>query len=105
VFSRVIITHPEMGVYLGNCMGFGFWSKLDPVGQTHAVVFMDVDEAIQHIHSWDGMREPGDYVLLDVRTTEGGYASIAECSAAGADAWFPDAGDEPVTSSSMAAIH
>lgn len=103
MFARVIIVHPEMGVYLGSCMGFGFWSKLDPVGQTHAVAFADVNEAIQHIHSWDGARAPADYVLLDVGTREAGYASVAECAAAGADAWFPDVCDE--SGPSMEMIH
>ena len=43
--KAIVIFHEEMGVYLGNALGLGFWSMLDPAGQTSAVCFPDEDAA------------------------------------------------------------
>lgn len=88
VSVRVIITHPEQGVYLGNCMGLGFWSKLDPAGQDSAVLFADNQEAVEHIRSWDSGNNPEAYKLLDVETLSLDYASHAQCVRAGVEAWL-----------------
>ena len=37
--ERCIIVHPQMGVFLGHSMGFGFFSNIDPAGQLMAPVF------------------------------------------------------------------
>jgi len=34
-----VLYNEEMGIYLGSCMGMGFWTKLDSVGQDAVVVF------------------------------------------------------------------
>lgn len=74
---RFVITHPQMGVYLGNCMGLGFWSKMDTVGQNAAVTFASVTSAEAHISSWDEGNNPRDYHF---RTTipdlPGNYVSL-----------------------------
>ncbi len=44
---RFVLYLPEWGVYLDNAMGLGFWSKEDPVGQTHACTFAS-EVAIAH---------------------------------------------------------
>ena len=31
--TRILIYSEADGVYLGSCMGLGFWSELDSVGQ------------------------------------------------------------------------
>jgi hypothetical protein len=77
----VVITHPEMGIYLGNCMGLGFWTLLDPIGQPEAVAFPDASDAAQHITSWDSHNNPAEYSFVTVQATD--YASIAALKAAG----------------------
>jgi len=80
--NRVVITHPEMGIYLGNWMGLGFWTLLDTAGQPEAVTFADEDEAIEHVRSWDGEHRVEDYRCVPVATqTE--YASVADLARSG----------------------
>ncbi len=88
--QKFVITHPSDGVYLGNCMGLGFWSKLDPAGQNSAPLFSCPQEAIEHIQSWDGGRSPADYAIVPVNAVGPFHATIVECVKAGLDAWFPD---------------
>lgn len=70
-----VITNKELGVYLGNFIGLGFWSKLDSAGQTHATVFENVEQAKDHVRSWDNHNDPADYGFHEVATQEHG-ASI-----------------------------
>lgn len=61
VTTRYVITHPDMGVYLGNALGMGFWTKLDSVDQQAAVTFPDIKAARDHVASWEGERDPDLY--------------------------------------------
>lgn len=63
---RVVITHPEMGIYLGCCLGLGFWTKLDPVGQGEAVTFEDESDARDYVCSWDENNDPDVYTYVPV---------------------------------------
>lgn len=82
-----LIVHPTFGVYLGNCMGLGFWSKVDPVGQPCAVTFPTPESAQQHMAAWeDGV--PADAQLVPVKPDDGVYASIAACVHAGVEGWI-----------------
>lgn len=82
--TRYVITHPEMGVYLGNAMGMGFWTKLDSVGQEFAVTFPGVDDARAHVSEWENNRDPDDYGYAPVTLQPGAeYVSPAELRAAG----------------------
>ena len=88
---RFVIYHPERGIFLGEAMGLGFWSKLDPVGQTHAVTFES--EGIGRFAV--GRFSPDDQtecVLVPV-TTGNSYALSNECAAAGLPGW--DSGWSP----------
>lgn len=51
--QRYVLYHDEMGIYLGSCMGLGFWTKLDPVGQNEAVTFESSEQALKHASTWD----------------------------------------------------
>jgi hypothetical protein len=73
--TKIVITHPKMGIYLGNCLGLGFWTLLDPAGQPEAVVFDSVADARAHIASWESGNRPDDYGFHDVSAT-GRYATI-----------------------------
>lgn len=81
-----VIVHPEMGIYLGSCMGLGFWSKLDAVGQPSAVTFSSEEDAEAFMASWDDGKPKG-VSLVPVIPDDGTYASVAACVAAGLDGW------------------
>jgi hypothetical protein len=91
-----ILHHPAAGVYLGNCLGMGFWSKWDPVGQTEAVTFDSQAEALEHIQSWHQGDENNvifrkEITIHPVHTKNPKYATITEIEAAGFPGWNPDA--------------
>lgn len=88
--KRRLLVSRSMGVYLGSCMGMGFWSKLDPVDQPSAVTF-DSAETIRNVMAeWDGLGSlPSDMIFPEVEDADGdGYATEAECVAAGVDPWI-----------------
>lgn len=93
--TRFVIVHPEMGIYLGSAIGLGFWSKLDPVGQTHAVTFENRVQADWAMSKWDHGRPDKTIiwpVLPDkIDSPSIAYASVAACVAAGLEAWDPEA--------------
>lgn len=95
--AGVVLTHPEWGIYLGSCMGLGFWSKADPVGQNSACVFESEDQARRHVASWDPDPElsppqrPDDFGYAPVSTVHPLYATLAEIEAAGLEPWNPNA--------------
>lgn len=61
----VVIAHKEMGIYLGNFWGLGFWTKLDLAGQESATTFESESAARKHISTWDDCsNEP--YTFIDV---------------------------------------
>lgn len=82
----VVIVHPEFGIYLGSCMGLGFWSKLDSAGQDAAVTFPSQQDAEQFMGTWDE-GAPQGCQFISVIPDQGGYASVTACVAAGLDAW------------------
>lgn len=84
-----VIVSSRMGIYLGSCMGLGFWSKLDPAGQSSAVTFDSISSAEEYMRSWEGGR-PDDVSFVPVSPDDGTFASISACVAAGLDAWSPD---------------
>lgn len=93
---RFVLVHPEMGVYLGTCLGLGFWSKLDPVGQLAAVTFENRTVADVIMRSWDNGRPDKVIiwpVMADWAVCVGGkptFASIAACVATGLETWDPN---------------
>lgn len=82
----VVLYSEELGVYLGECMGLGFWSKLDPVGQAFAVTFESEDQAWAHTQTWDDP-PPADARLVAVQPDDGTFASVAACVQAGLPGW------------------
>jgi hypothetical protein len=82
---RYVLYSKEYGVYLGACMGFGFWSKLDAAGQTHAVVFDNPTQVREVVLSWDEM--PPDWVAMPVMCERPDYASSMECAQSGLPGW------------------
>lgn len=85
--GSVVITHPEWGVYLGNCLGMGFWSELDPVGQPAAVVFDNETDARNHVSSWVEKFEGLNYFPIKADSPCGRYVSEPACRLAGLKGW------------------
>lgn len=91
---RVIIIHPEAGIFLGACMGLGFWSKLDPAGQVEAVTFPDETEAKRYLDSW-----PEQPTGLEVRSVQadGEYISMVSLIKQGFEGWdHPTLNKQPI---------
>jgi hypothetical protein len=86
----VVINHPKLGIYIGSCMGFGFWSKRDPCGQDCAVVFDSVVMAQSIVRSWDDHSMLPELSYVEVTPDiDNQWASITACVKAGLDAWDP----------------
>lgn len=83
----VVIYVEERGIYLGNCFGLGFWTKLDPVGQLGAVTFPDAETAETHMAEW-GEGRPDGVKFVEVVSDEDGYAPMAACVRAGLPGWL-----------------
>lgn len=90
--KRIVIYHPEMGVYLGSCMGLGFWSKLDPVDQPCARTFSNAGEALEYMQTWDD-GPLDDAAFVEVDPDMGGFASIQACINAGLPGWITAASE------------
>lgn len=80
--TKIVIVHPEMGIYLGNCLGLGFFSMLDCAGQDHAATFPTVGAARLHVIPWDENNDPDAYRYVEVDGSSE-WASIEELEAAG----------------------
>lgn len=94
--TRYLLFSPEDGIYIGNALGLGFWSKLDPVNQPAAVTFPTPDEAFAHVLACGGREAwPKELEVKPVkvqvpcmpRPEDMVYATIAECVAAGLPGW------------------
>jgi hypothetical protein len=86
--KRILLTNPEMGVYLGHCLGLGLWSKLDPAGQLSACVFETEAEAREHVSSWkEPHNDPDQYRYVELETENDMYATMEECMEAHQEPW------------------
>tara|TARA_B100000965_G_scaffold315202_1_gene275386 strand:+ start:1230 stop:1523 length:294 start_codon:yes stop_codon:yes gene_type:complete len=81
--DRVVVTHPEWGIYLGNFWGLGFWSLLDGAGQPAAVTMASEEAAKSHVSDWAENNDPGTYAYVTVTCSDGEYATPAELARAG----------------------
>lgn len=85
-----VMVHEQWGAYLGSSDNMHFWSKLDPMEQTHAIAFHDPADAIALTDAFDlTLRKHVTY--FQVETAEIDYASEEECKAAGIPGWVKDA--------------
>jgi len=73
----------ELGVYVGAFWGFGFWSLVDSVGQTHAVTFPTKQAAGEHLAQLAAGADLPPMSMVEVQTYEPGYADGRELVAAG----------------------
>lgn len=82
---RVVLYSPSLGVYLGKFLGLGFWSKLDPAGQTSVPTFSSIPDALDHANHWKDKIK--DVVAVWVETKEENFATREECVAYGLPTW------------------
>lgn len=76
-YVRYIVSHPEMGLFVGVAMGFGFWSKLDPAGQRQVPAFESVEQCSSIMENMMGMHTTG-FKYHCVKTKQDMYAEIPE---------------------------
>lgn len=79
----VVITHEKQGIYVGNALGFGFWSMLDTAGQTEVPTFENERQAREHVASWIDHNDPDDYRYVEVKAQAEMSATADELAAAG----------------------
>jgi len=89
-----VLYSPEMGVFVGSCMGLGFWSNLDPVDQPRAPALHPEEWAVA-CADWD-TPPPPDAVLRSVEHSQDGYASRGEIALAGLPVWASEGGDDGI---------
>lgn len=80
--KRVVITHKEMGIFLGEAMGMAFWSMLDAAGQYLAPTFEDDEDARDLVRSWVPLQDPDHYTYVELHSVNE-WATIAELDKAG----------------------
>lgn len=80
---EIVISHHEMGIYLGGCMGLGFFSKMDAVGQVAACTFETEEQARAHVTGWDSANDHAAYDYHAVAIATLGCATVEELIAAG----------------------
>jgi hypothetical protein len=85
--KRYVLYSPKMGVFLGTCLGLGFWSKLDPVGQDAAVTFESPEKAKEAASSWDSPIECRPVPIWTKQKDS--YATISDCEFSGLPPWSP----------------
>lgn len=83
-----VIYTEEEGVFLGSCMGLGFWSKLDAVDLGAAVTFPSIDDAEAFMAEWESGSPAGVALVPVVPDQDDGYASIEACMRAGLPEWL-----------------
>jgi hypothetical protein len=83
--QRFMALSETAGAYLGECMGLGFWTKIDHVDQSEAWTWESKEEAegFNADHGIEGSR------IVPVEVASPPYATIDECVAAGAERWEP----------------
>jgi hypothetical protein len=84
--KRWVIHSLELGIYLGGFLGMGFWSKLDPAGQTSAVTFETSRDARCHMASWES--RPENLFVCEVECVDL-HATIDELVSTGLPGWEP----------------
>lgn len=79
----IVITHERFGIYIGHCMGLGFWTRLDCAGQDRAGVFENLGQAQQHVAYWNDNADQGEFEYVEVGCADLHYATIEELKVAG----------------------
>lgn len=87
--KHLVIVHENFGIYVGNAMGMGFWSKMDAAGQVQVPTFPSIDEAREHVSGWDENNNPDDYRFEEM-PHDNPYVTIEELEEAGLSDYIGD---------------
>lgn len=88
--ASCVLVHKEYGIYLGSASGRGFWSQIDPAGQSAAITFPSPEEAFAHAATWENPIDLETLRCVEVVPDIGDlWASIEACVCAGLSAWHP----------------
>lgn len=87
-YTHYVAYSHTLGVFLGQCLGLGFWSKLDSAGQDSAVTFATPTEFLDWAKTWNDP-PPADTVIRAVECADPQFATSAECEQAGLPGWKP----------------
>lgn len=89
-----VLYNEEIGVFLGECLGLGFWSQLDSCGQNAAITFPNKTEAtkmISHMKQNDTNLAKLAISPILVEVDDGdNFATIQSCMRAGIPGWVYD---------------
>jgi hypothetical protein len=80
--NRVVIVHHTQGIYVGSCMGLGFWSNLDTANQWTVVTLPSEQAARDYVASWHEWNNPDSYTYPRIDCS-GTWATIDELNRAG----------------------
>lgn len=87
--TRYVLYNDAAGIFLGDFLGFGYWSKWNTGGKTHAIVFPDEETAFVKFQKLDPQCAPTRCCTLLVECADT-HATIEECVAAGLPAWWAE---------------
>jgi hypothetical protein len=87
MFMSLVVTHFQMGVFLGSCGGMDIWSKIDSFGMDAAFVFDSIEDAEDHFHALGGLPQAAALVEVTADLQEGRFASMGACTQAGIESW------------------
>jgi len=91
--TRFVIYSETNGVFLGDFLGMGFWSKLDPVGQDSAIAFDTSEQALELLRRQPELVD-ARVVPVETNGSDGRWVTNVECVTAGLPFWDPDARPE-----------
>jgi len=83
-----LLISEDDGVFIGEMLGLGFWSKLDSVGIGEAVTFPSEDSIEEYLATWaEYPKERDKLSFVPVEIANKGKATMEECIAVGIEAW------------------
>lgn len=81
--ERIVIVHPDVGIYIGSALGLGFFTGLDCGGQDKVCTFPSEHEAREFISGWSDNNNPDMYSFHKVAPIQGTYVGYEELASAG----------------------
>ncbi len=82
--ERIVVTHPEWGIFIGQGFGMGFWSRQEAAGMKEVSSFATREEALAATLAWqvDDASTPFDFRRVELPRGET-RASVDHLRAAG----------------------
>jgi hypothetical protein len=81
--KRYVLVHRRQGIFVGEMMGLGFWSKMDSIEQTSVQCFENIQGLISWIITWKQGNDPLDYDYAVVEVGQPHEATVRELKSSG----------------------